>query len=73
MNGVQEVGEHDDVGVGPEAVEELSAAFQNRAEQVPRVVGRQGDEEDVEAVEHLAAGQDVAEGQVSEDTDEGDH
>ncbi len=56
MNGVQEVGEHDDVGVGPEAVEELSAAFQNRAEQVPRVVGRQGDEQDVEAVEHLAAG-----------------
>ena len=56
MNGVQEVGEHDDVCVRPEAVEELSAAFQNRAEQVPRVVGRQGDEQDVEAVEHLAAG-----------------
>ena len=72
VNGVQEVWEHNDVSVGAKVVEEFSARFQDRSEQVPGVVGRQGDEEDVEAVEHLPSGQDVAEGQVSKDPDEGD-
>ena len=59
------------MGVGPQLVEELPAGLQDGPEQVPGVVGRQRDEQQVEAVEHLPSGQDVAEGQVGQDPDEG--
>ena len=59
------------MGVGPQLVEKLPAGLQNGSEQVPGVVGRQGDEQQVEAVEHLPSGQDVAEGQVGQDSNEG--
>jgi hypothetical protein len=35
MHWVEEVGEENDVGVGPQVVEELPARLQDRSEQVP--------------------------------------
>ena len=72
MHWVQEVREEYNVGIGPELVEELAAGLQDRSEQIPGVIGRQRDEKKVEAVEHLAASQDVAESHVAKDADRRD-
>ena len=64
---VQQVGEQQGLQVGLD-VEALSQGLQDRPEQVEGVEAAEADEEEVEAVPHLTAGQDQAAHDVEQDS-----
>ena len=71
MDGVEEVGEEEDVRVRPEP-EGAAKALQQRPEEVPRVEDGERDQEQVEGVPHRPLVQDEARGDVAQDADDGE-